>query len=130
MSDSFRPDPITDAEVAGVPHCGGCGQPLMEGRLPHVCPDPPVPGHDFTTNDDPQDAADEDDESEEDVDPADPDAIFDGLDAGEDDLPEAVASEVDEDGTAAETGAVLDDDEDPGVPQDDDPFGPEYTGQA
>lgn len=110
-------DPITDAEVAGVPHCQSCGDPLVEDRT-HHCPRPPEV---VVVTEEPEapPAADDDDA------PVDDDGA--DLDIAEDDLPEAVASEVDEDGTAAETGAVLDDNEDPGVPLDDDPFGPEYV---
>lgn len=39
-----------------------------------------------------------------------------------DDLPAGGPGEDDDDGTAAETGAVIDDDEDPGTAVDDQPF--------
>lgn len=119
----YTPDPITDDEVAGVPHCGICGQPTGTD-------------HDWSQHGGVADHVaildgDDDDDPVDDVESDDPDAIFDGLDATEEDLAPAAPGELDDDGTGAETGAVLDDNEDPGQPLPDDPFGPEYaTGQA
>lgn len=114
-----QPDPITDAEVAGVPHCKICGQPTGTD-------------HDWSQHGGVADHVaildgDDDDDPVDDIEPDDPNAIFDGLDATEEDLAPAAPGELDDDGTAAETGAVLDDDEEPGQPLPDDPFGPEYT---
>lgn len=47
--------------------------------------------------------------------------------APDDQLPDPGPGEADDDGTAEETGSVIDDDEDPGTPLPDDPFGPEYA---
>lgn len=87
------------------------------GAVLEYIPDEPQPVDDPVDDGDAQTI--EDDETADDDEAGDV--------AADDELPEGGPGEIDEAELTEDTGSLIDEYEDPGIPEDDDPFGEQYT---